>query len=194
MLRPTGGFPLSYGPAKGRGADAYVWASVDPCGGQAWPSLRPCSGPRAARRGKGQQGGGGEDGAVSGRHGEVQPGAWSPSMASGSHSWVRLRAEASPPPSKPPVPTAGPLLPGVFSLKKISRDFFERAIRESRRPVRSRRLWAQPSPLPPRQERGDPGCQGRRRPAYPNSGCRPGKRSLSSLASRALRGGTHGCL
>lgn len=123
------------------------------------------------------------------REGQSQCAA-SGKIISGSGSELK----ASPPPSKPPAPTTGPLLPGLFTLKKILRDFLERAITESGGPRRSRRLRGQPSPLPPRQEHRVPGSQGCRRPAYPNSSGCPGARSLSSPASRALPGATQGCL
>lgn len=171
---------------------AQAWKVKYMCvGSLPWPWLEPWGGP-AGDRAVGWGRGGRSQGRGRVRcRGEVQDGEpRCPAPACGirgSHFWVRLGLKASSPPSEPPAPTTGPLLPGLFSLKKILRDFLERAIRESRRPMRSRRLRGQPSPLPPRQEHRVPGSQGRRRPAYPNSSRRPGARSRSSPASRAWR-------
>lgn len=101
--------------------------------------------------------------------------------ATGSHRW---------PPGRGQGHSSGP-----FSLQKILRDFLERAIRESHRPRRSRRLRGRPSLLPPHQELRVPESQGCRWQAHPNSGCRPGDRRLFALQlARALRGGTRGSL
>lgn len=92
---------------------------------------------------------------VSGCHGELPPGAWSPSAASGKvASGSGSELKPSLPPSKPPAPTTGPLLPGLVSLKKILRDFLERAIRERRRPARSRRLRGSPARFLPARNAG----------------------------------------
>lgn len=171
---------------------------VESRSGLPWPPLQPWGCPA----GMGPLGRGGEDGAAAGlesgasvRCSVGRPGARSRCVASGKvTSGSGSELEASPLPSKPPAPSSSPLLRGFFSLKKILRDFLERAIRESRRPMRSRRLRGQPSPLPPRQERRVPGSQGRRRPAYPNSAVAQKHGASPLQLPGPCLGGTRGCL